>query len=284
MPPPRRAAALLAALVLVGVASLAFMHACGRPQPAPTPEPAPTGAQLLLRRRHLVYDKVQRVYAAAAQLDPPRLPFNFPEFELFEPPYECVAGEDRVGNIGDGGKWTCGMERVLAVQPCVVYSLGSNTQVDFEDDVYQLSNGTCEIHVFDQQDLNGFFADLPRYHFHQALVTAERGVVQFLREMHHSHLNVLKIDVEGAEFTVMDALAALPPTERPWIGELLVEVHFLDNPEDYILNAAALYKLVRNAQALGLAHFHRESNPNKPYGAQEFAFASVAPLPVALSR
>ena len=48
-------------------------------------------------------------------------------------------------NGNDGPKWTCGIQ--LLQQPCVIFSLGSNDNIDFEKAMYKW--GRCGIHVFD---------------------------------------------------------------------------------------------------------------------------------------
>jgi hypothetical protein len=31
----------------------------------------------------------------------------------------------RIGTLGDGGKWVCGMERIEKKRDCVIYSVGT---------------------------------------------------------------------------------------------------------------------------------------------------------------
>ena len=38
----------------------------------------------------------------------------------------------RVGNLGDGGKYVCGLQQLGGVQECVVYSFGVNDDISFE--------------------------------------------------------------------------------------------------------------------------------------------------------
>jgi hypothetical protein len=57
---------------------------------------------------------------------------------------------DRLGNIGDGGKWVCypnklggGVEQKPSPS-CIVYSFGSNGDFSFETSIFQ-QNSECEV-------------------------------------------------------------------------------------------------------------------------------------------
>ncbi|CAE8596625.1 unnamed protein product [Polarella glacialis] len=55
--------------------------------------------------------------------------------------------------MGDGGKWVCDPERITkqvnSGGSCLVYSVGSNGQFDFEARVLRDISPSCEVHVFD---------------------------------------------------------------------------------------------------------------------------------------
>ena len=64
-------------------------------------------------------------------------PAGFHRFALFNPIVRCPDGQlpRRLGDDGDGGKWLCQVAGSGGGRPghtCVVYSVGSNRQVDFE--------------------------------------------------------------------------------------------------------------------------------------------------------
>jgi hypothetical protein len=44
--------------------------------------------------------------------------------DLFVPAFRCPHHLERVGVIGDGGKWACGVARVAKQDKCVIYSFG----------------------------------------------------------------------------------------------------------------------------------------------------------------
>jgi hypothetical protein len=48
--------------------------------------------------------------------------------------YSCPYEMERIGRMGDGGEWACGMslyEEIPAEKPCVIYSLGVRTELGF---------------------------------------------------------------------------------------------------------------------------------------------------------
>ena len=45
---------------------------------------------------------------------------------LFIPAFQCPHRVQRVGTLGDGGKWVCGLDRVVKQDKCVIYSFGAS--------------------------------------------------------------------------------------------------------------------------------------------------------------
>lgn len=57
---------------------------------------------------------------------------------------------ERIGRMGDGGKWVCGMSKFVAsskVKPCVIYSFGVRDESSFENEM--LSRTDCEVWAYD---------------------------------------------------------------------------------------------------------------------------------------
>ena len=44
--------------------------------------------------------------------------------DFFIPAFQCPHRVERIGTLGDGGKWVCGIDRVAKQEQCVVYSFG----------------------------------------------------------------------------------------------------------------------------------------------------------------
>ena len=56
----------------------------------------------------------------------------------------------KVGGHGDGSKWVCDPHRLRRYDDCLVYSIGSNNNYEFEYGLVELIGANhCEIHVFD---------------------------------------------------------------------------------------------------------------------------------------
>lgn len=62
----------------------------------------------------------------------------------------CPHEMERVGRMGDGGKWVCGMsryEKLSRTRKCVIYSFGVRDESSFENEM--LSRTECEIWAYD---------------------------------------------------------------------------------------------------------------------------------------
>jgi hypothetical protein len=44
--------------------------------------------------------------------------------DFFIPAFQCPHRVERIGTLGDGGKWTCGVDRIAKQDKCVIYSFG----------------------------------------------------------------------------------------------------------------------------------------------------------------
>lgn len=138
----------------------------------------------------------------------------------WEPDIGCAL-EERLGNIGDGGKWVCDPPAIAARAQllrdglqlpyrCVVYSFGSNNDFSFELAVQQ-HLPDCEIFVFDPissapSDSHPEEFRRQVHFFRRALGAAESNdsLAQVMSSMGHLRLpyviEVLKIDIERGEF------------------------------------------------------------------------------------
>lgn len=132
----------------------------------------------------------------------------------------------------DGGKWICG---AAALAPgCIIYSLGSNNEWEFEEAV--LAHTPCEVFTFDctsdppKRDLG------PRLHFEKVCLGEVAGDARYrtLRDIAaahgHADISLLKMDIEGFEFGVVEsmwrgALAGGGGSTALLPAQLTVEVH-----------------------------------------------------------
>lgn len=156
---------------------------------------------------------------------------------LLSPVYSCPWTLRRTNYVSqsnfDGGKWTCGVEEMH--EQCVLYSFGSNNDDFFERDVLN-RNARCEIHIFDPTCGTPPDSWRDKYHFHSLGLCANdnttsfrindkeypcKSLFQHMSDLNHSHVDIVKADVEGMEFELV----------RNWknetrIGQLLLEFHF----------------------------------------------------------
>jgi hypothetical protein len=70
-----------------------------------------------------------------------------------QPDFTCPH-MDRIGRRGDDPKWVCDPHRLLKRPDCLIYSVGSEGNYEWEDGFVKLLgvNNHCEIHVFDPRD------------------------------------------------------------------------------------------------------------------------------------
>lgn len=69
-------------------------------------------------------------------------------WDWFPASWPCPHELERVGVIGDGGKWVCGAERLVQVPNCVIYSFGVEQQSSFEAAFLRRSDN-CKIWAYD---------------------------------------------------------------------------------------------------------------------------------------
>lgn len=152
-------------------------------------------------------------------------PGGHARFRVFEPFVVCPPGSDltRIGDDGDGGKWLCASRHLKA--PCLIISLGSNGQFDFERAV--LDRFPCEVHTFDctskPETLHA------KHRFHKLCIGKPApGFVSLdeaVRLTGFQTLDLLKMDIEGYEYDVVSSWGSasnfLPK-------QLSVEVHYRD--------------------------------------------------------
>ena len=128
----------------------------------------------------------------------------------------------------EGGKWLCGVRDIIEARPCIVYSFGSNQNDLFEAHLRR-TKSHCEIHVFDPTS-----PPLEAYNYHSLGLCAKgssftvgtrrhpcKSLEAIMLELGHAHIDVLKIDVEGAEWQVLQ----LSNWNALQVGQLLVELH-----------------------------------------------------------
>ena len=114
-----------------------------------------------------------------------------------------------LGEAGDGGKWVCDPYRIPELytnssKTCIIMSIGSNNQFDFEESVHETFGSLCHIHTFDHTVANPHPPPYVNYHSlgiaptHGEKVRTLAELVELATAGHSlAHVEILKIDVEG---------------------------------------------------------------------------------------
>lgn len=260
----------------------------------------------------------------------------------YEPNFSCQFEQRIGGNgNGDGPKWICDPHRLIGISKerkkkdaaskeanktgksvaiagdntndnhntatnrkpgCVIYSIGSNGDFQFEEGVQQLLGPeTCEIHIFDMGDYENTMPTGLNLHFHNWGITNSASLNKgskpsqafyegslrkkfsrwfgFRQEVFKSFeetvkllghdtlpaIDILKIDCEGCEWDVYkDWFSPNIPT----IGQVLVEVH--RSPQDKVMN------FFDEMYDEGYVTFHKEFNTQYARGnCVEYAFMKL---------
>jgi hypothetical protein len=199
-------------------------------------------------------------------------------FDYFLPSFDCPYSVERIGRMGDGGKWVCGLE-VFQDHPCIVYSFGVGGDSSFEAEVIQRTN--CLIFAFDAS-VTKLGAQVSkdeakgRVKFFDKFVGSSDSETHWtlgsiMRHFGHSWVDIVKMDIEGAEFPVLDQVMDEFKGGLPF-GQLQLEIHagaFKD-----------LYQFWERLEFAGLRPFMNEINNvpcligNKP-NLCEYSFLNV---------
>lgn len=163
---------------------------------------------------------------------------NHKRFDAFEElgcDTTCVGGDCSQ----DESKIVCGLH--LLKPPCIVYSIGGNNQWQFEEDVLEKTN--CIVHTFDCTGPRERFTPPlhPKLNFHHiclvsdetemhdAIMEGKRWTLASMQKnLGHNQIDLLKLDVEGFEWDVLQSWLALSISPEPFAlpMQILMELHY----------------------------------------------------------
>lgn len=181
------------------------------------------------------------------------------------PPLAPCRYRERIGILGDGGKWVCDLSRYTNPRsiPCVVYSFGVRGDSSFEAEMHERSS--CQIFGFDfsVDGMAGASASMERIHFKKVGLGAQEThnlltLKQIMVQNKHSFIDILKVDIEGAEFDVIPTLAIEFNQGSFPVEQLLLEIHHEEG------RTAKFFKVMRDLRGLGMVPFSHETNYNPP--------------------
>ncbi|KAF7320873.1 Methyltranfer-dom domain-containing protein [Mycena chlorophos] len=200
---------------------------------------------------------------------PPWPPYT--AWDFFPPSYNCPHEVDRLGTLGSGGQWVCGASRLTTKPDCTIYSFGSTSETSFEAAILQNTH-SCQVFAYDANgaSFGTQIAELApgRAHFspfalakkdaHGTGAVPKRYTLESLMALNgHEYIDVLRLDLEGAEFEVLTALV------KPYVGntrkalpfgQLLIQIHLWETAFPQVL---AFFETL---EAAGLRPFWCEYN------------------------
>lgn len=207
-------------------------------------------------------------------------------YNNYNPIFSCPHAK-RIAGIGDGPKWVCDPHRLARQverrketgdnQPeCLIYSVGSNGNFEFEDGLVGYVGKICEIHIFDySEDYNRKDNEERNMHFHQLGLQGSQqnrgeqfaSFQEILTKLGHENrtIDILKIDCEGCEWD----------TYRDWIGydirQVLVETHRLPS------NTTLGFDFFNSFKQNSLVMFSKEVNGHGRGECYEFSYLKLHP-------
>ncbi|KAJ7147281.1 methyltransferase domain-containing protein [Mycena filopes] len=206
---------------------------------------------LTLQSNEIRYQEaVKERKASIARIGPNAVAFPAPFsafytlWDLFAPVFSCPFEVWRVGTMGDGGKWVCGLQRATQQPNCVIYSMGVERQSSFEQEVLRQSE-RCQVYGFDFSvsqwgpELRADIAVNSRAHFYpwkmggvdnHAASPKEYSFQGIMKELGHDFVDIWKIDIEGSEFSALEAVIKSFKGRPLPFGQMEIELHIGYSP------------------------------------------------------
>ena len=180
---------------------------------------------------------------------------------------------------------------------CVVYSFGSNGELTFEEALINATSSRCEVHVFDfslSEDQVKQVGATPGVTFHNygigaadqhvsvPFVYGKRKIPSYdlkslptiMKELGHTWIDVLKMDIEGAEYKVLSAIVQHYKSAEQVIPITQAQIEYHHKGEK-----PARRELIATLTALehnGFLAFHSEYNYHgQPWNYIEYAYLHV---------
>lgn len=164
----------------------------------------------------------------------------------------------------------CGPDNFFTSRNCLVYSIGSNGDFSFEADIRNRLN--CEIHTFDPTGDTVLYEETAKpfqVQYHNWGLSGTRGSIwnhvlnvenpllplpDIMRRLNHTHrhIDILKIDCEGCEYSAFPVIWDSISSGRLTIGQILIELHTTDRNQ-----IATFFDMANSA---GFYIFHKERN------------------------
>ena len=189
----------------------------------------------------------------------------------WEPNFHCTYAE-RIGRMGEGGKWICDLARLKARHNCLVYRAGSRGEFSFEFELKQ-AMPHCEIHTF---DMDKYLCSNNICSFHHIVLgdgnvpRGSKSWLMVLKGLQHSHrvVDILKIDIDGGEYIFLANMFKQNVT-RNFPRQILVEIHKT--------SSNIIHKLFELLRSHGYAIFQKEPTLVGSFNYCEYGFIKLDP-------
>ncbi|QRV75553.1 methyltransferase domain protein [Ceratobasidium sp. AG-Ba] len=193
----------------------------------------------MVQRRHVLIRKFGPTPEKLQPFPDPRSRAKYLLWDFFPASFNCPYEVERIGELGDGGKWTCGLSRLKDKKDCVIYSAGISTESSFEAEL--LRRTKCTVYGFDFSvkkfgpEVNNYSSLRNRTHFYPIGISGKDDhnahppmwTLQALMQKHgHTWIDILKIDIEGSEFEALKSMTSYYKDIGPLpFGQLQIEIH-----------------------------------------------------------
>lgn len=195
-------------------------------------------------------------------------------WDFFPATFTCPHDIQRVGRLGDGGKWVCGMSLYeartaptigdMGHPETIIYSFGVNDESTFEAEMLGRIP-SARIWAFDFS-VRSFGPQLDpshqsRAHFSQVGIGAVDEPTRvppfftlqsLMKRNSHTYIDILKIDVEGSEYTALDSF--MDACDREFggvmpVGQVMIELHLF---EDQVVDFERFSKWWERLEGFGM--------------------------------
>ena len=202
-----------------------------------------------------------------------------------------VGGSHRSGMIVDGA-WTVCFDKIITSpatgdqhndqqSKCTVLSFGIADDFTFDDG---MAGFGCEVHSFDPSmplpnhkhatsvyfysiglgDANSNHADGIDMRSKKEMKWKIRTLDRLMRDLKVTSIDVLKVDIEGAEWSFLESALSYPPHESPLlhVQQLLVEVHlWKQSSKTAAYDVQRWFNVLRALRLHGFTQFWHHRNP-----------------------
>jgi len=167
---------------------------------------APTTEEIYWRGRYKREERLKALNYNISAIEPFNHSLGTYIWDWFTPDYNCPSLQ-RVGQLGDGGKWVCRIEELQKKKPCVIYSFGVRDDISFEMESWNRTG--CVVYAFDPtvEGLPEAIANnlsFPIIYHKEALGPVSgptktfmlvRSLYDIMRHYGHDFIDVLKVEI-----------------------------------------------------------------------------------------